>query len=295
MLGPWGAVLPLPAARAQTADTTATEPAPAETSTATPATETSTAETPAAETPAAETPAAETPTAETPTAEAPTAEAPTAETPTAETAPAEAASVEAAPSGTPAGEAPAEGAPPVPGLQEESLPEAATPAETAPEAAPAPEGEAATEGPAAEAPAEPPKPPRDWSKVPNPVPADAESVERGRALYLGEALCAVCHGDKGDGFGPVWEQFSPVPNAFLDPKWQESFSDGQLMGVLQNGKFGTGMLAMVPDFITEAQAWDVINYVRTFSGKTTAAYERAKVEEAKREAERQKRIEGETP
>ena len=108
-------------------------------------------------------------------------------------------------------------------------------------------------------------------------------------------MCVVCHGEKGDGFGPVRDQLTPPPNAFLDPKWQQSFSDGQLMGVLHEGKFGTGMLAMVPDFMTEEQGWDVINYIRTFSGKTSEAYERYQAELAKREAERQKNIEGGTP
>lgn len=137
----------------------------------------------------------------------------------------------------------------------------------------------------------PPRPEVDWSEVRNPVPADADSVERGKALYNGKGFCNACHGDKGDGFGPVRGQFEPLPNAFFDPEWHAGFSDGALMGVLQNGKYGTGMVPMVPEYLTEQEAWDVINYLRTFEGKTTEAYERYKAFLAEQEAETQQRIE----
>jgi len=182
---------------------------------------------------------------ETPTAETPAAETPTAETPTESAAPA-----------TPAADGAAEAAAPEAG----SAPAPAVPADAAPPEAPAPKV--------------------DWAQVPNPVRANDASIERGRKLYLGKALCVLCHGEQGDGFGPLRRQFNPYPNAFLEPDWQDGFSDGQIMGVMREGKYGTGMVPFVPDFITEAEAWDVINYVRTFKGKSTEAYERAKAEAA---------------
>lgn len=151
-------------------------------------------------------------------------------------------------------------------------------AEAAPANTPAPAPKKAkaapNSAPAPPAVPEPPRPRVNWSKVKNPVAANAASIQRGRELYNGIGLCSVCHGDKGDGFGPVRGQFSPFPNAFFDPAWHRSMGDGQIMGVLQEGKFGTAMVRIVPDFLTEAQGWDVVNYLRTFQGKTTESYER---------------------
>jgi hypothetical protein len=174
-------------------------------------------------------------------------------------APTEAVATEAAPPPPPPPAAPAEAAAPAP----KPVP---TPRKAAAPKARPPVPEPFTEGP--------PVPKQDWAKVKNPVAATEASINRGRELYNGKGLCNVCHGDKGDGFGPVRGQFDPYPNAFLDPAWQKALNDGRMMGVLQDGKYGTAMVRIVPDFLTETEAWDVINYVRTFSGKTTEAYER---------------------
>jgi len=275
----------VPAVAAPAPEVAPAEPVPPETAEAAPTEAAPTEAAPAEAAPAETAPAETAPVEATSTETAPAETAPT------ESISTEGASAEGAPEGAAAaGEASSEappgtpaGPPPVPGLVEEAVP---------PEAA-APEGPEAPE--AAPPPPKPAGPLVDWSNVANPVPADAASVERGRVFYQGQGLCAVCHGNKGDGFGPVWEQFSPPPNAFLDPTWQQQFTDGQLMGVLHDGKFGTGMLAMVPDFMTEAEGWDVINFLRTFSGKTSEAYERAQAAKAKREEERQKKIQGDIP
>ncbi len=263
-------LLPPPAPEAEApAPETTTETAP------TPTTGTTPAESPAPATPEAapETvaPAAETaPEAAPTTTEAPAT--PAEDTQTTETTPpveaesptpveAPTAEVPAPAPASPPAEA-AEAAPPAPAPEAAAKP---TP-KPATKAAPAPE--AFTEGP--------PVPKKNWSKVKNPVATTQESITRGRALYTGKGLCNICHGDKGDGFGPVRGQFNPLPNAFFDPAWQKSMNDGELMGVLQDGKYGTGMIRVVPDFLSESEGWDVINYIRTLKGKTTEAYERAR-------------------
>ncbi|MFQ5508415.1 MAG: c-type cytochrome [Leptospirillia bacterium] len=157
-------------------------------------------------------------------------------------------------------------------------PTAETPAagEAAPEA-PAAE-EAAPETPAAEeaAPETPPveRDKADWSGVANPIAADKKSIARGMALYMGSGRCQVCHGKEGDGLGPVFTQFSPRPNAFFSDDWHDKYSDGNLMQFLMDGKPGTGMVSIIPDFLTEEEGWDVINYIRTLRGKTTEGYEK---------------------
>jgi len=68
-----------------------------------------------------------------------------------------------------------------------------------------------------------------------------------------------------------------------------------LMGVLQEGKVGTGMVPIVPEYLTEAEGWDVVNYVRSLRGKTTEAYERSKALKAMTPEEREKALQKENP
>lgn len=198
---------------------------------------------------------------------------------------------QAAPPALPAGrEEGAAGVPDAPSEAEGAAPEATPEAEAVegPTPPPAPEGAGEPAGAAEAAPqgapgageglpaSRVPQPARDWKAVRNPVPATPASIKRGQELYEGRGFCHVCHGPRGDGFGPVAGQFKPYPNAFLAPEWQDRFTDGELMGILQEGKFGTGMVPMVPDYLSEEDGWNVINYLRTFRGKTTEAYENFK-------------------
>jgi len=124
-----------------------------------------------------------------------------------------------------------------------------------------------------EFPEEAPKPSRDWATVKNPKEYEPSSIANGNLVYHDHGLCHMCHGEKGDGFGPVRIQFTPYPNAFFTEEWHAARSDGEIMGVLTDGKFGTGMISLVPEFLSEDEAWDVINYLRSLKGKTSEEYE----------------------
>lgn len=100
----------------------------------------------------------------------------------------------------------------------------------------------------------------------NPVPATPESIARGQAVYRGVGSCNVCHGEDGDGTGIGASGLDPGPRNFTNPKWQEARTDGELMWVLRHGSPGTAMITVVPGLISEADGWDVINYLRTFGG-----------------------------
>jgi mono/diheme cytochrome c family protein len=227
--------------------------------------------------------------------EAQDTEAPSAEAGTGAPAEASGPGTEAAPEPTPeaaGAEAGAEaGAGKAPGADAAAVPATEDTPET--EAAPS-EPASVAEAPAP-APPPPPKPAVDWTAVTNPVQADAASIERGKALYEGKGFCNVCHGAKGDGFGPVAAQFDPLPNAFFEADWQGKFTDGELMGVLQEGKTATGMIPLIPEYMTEAEGWDVINYVRTLQGKTSETYERARALRLQNEEELRRLREGEQP
>jgi mono/diheme cytochrome c family protein len=100
----------------------------------------------------------------------------------------------------------------------------------------------------------------------NPVPATPESIARGSAVYHGVGSCNVCHGEMGDGEGIGASGLDPSPRNFTNPKWQKARTDGELMWVLRHGSPGTAMITVVPGLISEADGWDVINFLRTFGG-----------------------------
>lgn len=101
----------------------------------------------------------------------------------------------------------------------------------------------------------------------NPVPATPKSIARGQEVFRGVGSCNVCHGEGGDGKGIGASGLDPSPRNFTNAKWQKARTDGELMWVLRHGSPGTAMITVVPGLISEAEGWDVINYVRTFSGR----------------------------
>jgi mono/diheme cytochrome c family protein len=103
--------------------------------------------------------------------------------------------------------------------------------------------------------------------VKNPLPATAEMIEKGKALYHGKAFCLTCHGREGKGLGmdvdPKLAQ-GALPRNFTDRDWQNARTDGELMWVLKNGIPGTAMAVFVGPVVTEEEAWQLILYVRSF-------------------------------
>ncbi|NPA90460.1 MAG: cytochrome c [Chloroflexi bacterium] len=93
----------------------------------------------------------------------------------------------------------------------------------------------------------------------NPYPGDPMSVSRGEELFA--IHCALCHGDKGIGGGPVGAYFDPPPPE-LTPDLLRSRNDAFLFQVLTDG-FGR-MPRMVENLSVE-QRWDVINYLRSLA------------------------------
>lgn len=105
---------------------------------------------------------------------------------------------------------------------------------------------------------------KSWT---NPLPATAETVEKGKALFQGKAFCVTCHGKDGKGLGADIEPGTvrgPLPRNFTDQEWQEARTDGELFWILKNGSKGTAMAPFIPLILTEEEAWQVLRYVRTF-------------------------------
>ncbi len=94
----------------------------------------------------------------------------------------------------------------------------------------------------------------------NPVPRTAASLARGGKIY--DTYCAVCHGTRAGGDGPVASRFGYVPPLTMDMTRQRS--DGQLYAIIRHGR---GIMPRYGDKIRDVRdRWHVVSYVRSLQG-----------------------------
>ena len=92
----------------------------------------------------------------------------------------------------------------------------------------------------------------------NPVVPDEASIAAGRSLF--QANCTQCHGDGGQGDGPLAPDLDPPP---LDLSIHVPLHpDGELFGFIRNGIPETAMPAFIDRF-SELQIWNLINFLQT--------------------------------
>jgi mono/diheme cytochrome c family protein len=96
----------------------------------------------------------------------------------------------------------------------------------------------------------------------------SESINRGRFLY--DTYCAVCHGTRGRGDGPVSSAaggpFPAVRSLVTDTLARRS--DGYLYGVLVNAQaLGRGLMPGYGDKVRGNDRWDLVNYIRTLQAE----------------------------
>lgn len=97
----------------------------------------------------------------------------------------------------------------------------------------------------------------------NPLAIDKKNLKSGKRLYLGKDGhfgCANCHGDKGEGNGPIATQFDPRPRNFACAQTVNSIPDGQLFWIIRNGSPGTSMPSH-PHY-SDAEVWQLVLYLR---------------------------------
>jgi mono/diheme cytochrome c family protein len=86
-----------------------------------------------------------------------------------------------------------------------------------------------------------------------PPPRTPELVAKGKVSF--ERNCTACHGEKGEGDGPVAESLDPKPRnlakAGLGPR--------EVFKVLETGKLGTAMTAFTN--LPEEERWAIAYYV----------------------------------
>ena len=99
------------------------------------------------------------------------------------------------------------------------------------------------------------------ANIPNPVPADSASVDRGRVQF--QINCAVCHGASGAGMGVVskYGMYPPAIGTATSPS--AGYTDGYIFAIIRNGKVS------MPSYnrIEEHDRWDIVNYLRALQGK----------------------------
>jgi len=110
------------------------------------------------------------------------------------------------------------------------------------------------------------KAPADFLSRTNPLPATPAHVRAGKKLFDETAkplACLNCHGQQGDGAGPIGAALVPPPRNFTCGAMMQEISDGQLFWVIKNGSPGTGMMAFPG--LSDDEVWQIIHYLRTLA------------------------------
>lgn len=96
-------------------------------------------------------------------------------------------------------------------------------------------------------------------KSKNPFPATAENIAEGQEAFV--SYCSVCHGNDGQNTGvPFADTISPaVPS--LKSSDVQSYTDGQLKWVIENGIYPSGM-PPAKSMFSDEDMWKMVLYIR---------------------------------
>jgi len=97
------------------------------------------------------------------------------------------------------------------------------------------------------------------SRDKNPVHASPKTVEAGKEIFA--SYCVVCHGRDGQNTGvPFADTMSPgIPP--LNSQMIQSYSDGQLKWIIENGLRPSGMPAS-KGILSDQDMWTIVVYLR---------------------------------
>jgi len=105
-------------------------------------------------------------------------------------------------------------------------------------------------------------------KVPdrNPVAFNPESIHRGEEIFLNR--CTGCHGRKADGKGPNSLDISPRPRNLRNSFFISNVPDKRLFDSILYGVQGTAMPSWIDYGLTQNDAGDLINFIRSLNSQT---------------------------
>lgn len=95
-----------------------------------------------------------------------------------------------------------------------------------------------------------------------PLVADQATYKAGGSVY--RTYCQGCHGQGGNGKGPVGHLLLPEPRDFTDSTWLSKQSNVYLYSIVSFGKPGTAMPAY-NDILTLEERAQVLNYIGYFA------------------------------
>ena len=94
----------------------------------------------------------------------------------------------------------------------------------------------------------------------NPIPRNAPSIARGRALFQKD--CAVCHGPEGRGDGPAAVKLPEKPDDLSRIAPPPVFPDGVVAYRIRNGD---GLMPAFGKALNDEEVWDLLNFIRSLA------------------------------
>lgn len=104
--------------------------------------------------------------------------------------------------------------------------------------------------------------PASAASRPNPVPANANTIEAGKKLFV--ANCLTCHGAEGHGDGPGAASLEKRPADLPKRLRDTGEKDGELFWKISEGK---APMVTWKTQLTDVQRWELVNYIRATFGK----------------------------
>lgn len=101
----------------------------------------------------------------------------------------------------------------------------------------------------------------------NPVPADAASIEAGKAVFT--KYCRTCHGEEGKGDGPGAPK-DVHPANLASGKFLHGGSDGEIFTTIKMGVPPKFDMDSWDGRIKDPDIWNLVNYIRTLGPKRAA-------------------------
>ena len=97
-----------------------------------------------------------------------------------------------------------------------------------------------------------------FPQLTNPYSGDSSSVARGEELFIKN--CAKCHGESGNGYGPVTQGFTTWPRQLW--AWHKTGpeTDGYIYWFITNGRSDMPPWGVI---LSEKERWDLVSYVKT--------------------------------
>ena len=96
----------------------------------------------------------------------------------------------------------------------------------------------------------------------NPVKFTETSTDRGKKIF--NTQCALCHGPKGDGKGDLATDMKLNIPDFTKPETLKDRTDGELFAIIGAGQ---DPMPSQAGRMTDTHRWNLVNYLRTLSGK----------------------------